>query len=142
MSNHQFPSGQWVGFYTYAGRTRKYLMDLILEFKGGKMTGEGADGIGLFVISGAYSEGECTWVKQYVGRHAVDYKGYREGKGIWGNWVVGAGKGGFHIWPLSEGGPVKAEKESEPEAKPVEASLGRTKLFARVFDAGERGRSK
>jgi hypothetical protein len=96
-------------------------MDLILEFNGGKMTGEGADGIGLFVISGTYSEesGECAWVKQYVGRHAVDYQGYREGKGIWGNWVVGAGKGGFHIWPLSEGGPVNVIRESEPEEKTV-----------------------
>ena len=96
-------------------------MDLMLEFKNGAMTGEGADGIGLFVISGEYSEqnGECSWVKQYVGRHAVDYKGYREGKGIWGNWVVGMGKGGFQIWPLSEGGPVNVEKESEPEAKPA-----------------------
>ena len=56
MSEHQFPSGQWVGFYTYAGHTRKYLMDLVLEFKNGNMTGEGADGIGFFVISGDYSE--------------------------------------------------------------------------------------
>jgi len=92
-------------------------MDLVLEFRAGKMSGEGADGIGLFIISGNYSEetGECAWVKQYVGRHFVDYKGYREGKGIWGNWVVGAGKGGFQIWPLSESGPIKVEKESEPE---------------------------
>ena len=119
MIDQQFPSGQWVGFYTYAGRTRKYLMDLVLEFKHGKMTGEGADGIGLFVISGNYSErsGECAWVKQYVGRHSVDYKGYREGKGIWGTWVVGMGKGGFQIWPLSEGGPVEVEVEAEPKEK-------------------------
>jgi hypothetical protein len=77
MSDHQFPFGPWVGFYTDANGTRKYLMDLVLEFKGGKMTGEGADGIGLFIVSGNYSEetGECAWVKQYVGRHAVDYKG-------------------------------------------------------------------
>jgi hypothetical protein len=52
MSDAQFPSGQWFGFYTYHGRAKRYLMDLILEFKHGKMTGEGADGIGLFVISG------------------------------------------------------------------------------------------
>ena len=96
-------------------------MDLVLEFKNGNMTGEGADGIGFFVISGNYSEqtGECSWVKQYVGRHAVEYKGFREGKGIWGNWVVGFGKGGFHIWPLSEGAPLKVEEESDVEAKPV-----------------------
>jgi len=112
-----FPSGPWVGFYTYAGHPKKFMMDLVLEFKNGRMTGDGADGIGMFVISGNYSEenGECAWVKQYVGRHAVDYKGYREGKGIWGNWTLTTAKGGFHIWPLSEGGPVEVEKESEPK---------------------------
>ena len=116
MSAHAFPSGPWVGFYTYAGRSRRFLMDLILEFKNGRMTGEGADGIGPFVISGIYAEdsGECSWVKQYVGRHTVDYKGFRDGKGIWGNWTLTGGRGGFHIWPLSEGGPANYEKESEP----------------------------
>jgi len=65
MSDPQFPSGEWVGFYTYANGSRKYLMDLVLEFKGGRMTGEGADEIGLFVISGTYSEqnGECAWMR-------------------------------------------------------------------------------
>jgi hypothetical protein len=63
MSQFQFPSGQWVGFYTYARGSRKHLMDLILEFKNGVMKGEGADCIGLFVISGNYSaqSGECAW---------------------------------------------------------------------------------
>jgi len=110
-----FPSGPWVGFYTYSGHSKKYMMDLVLEFKRGKMTGDGADGIGLFVISGHYSvsSGECSWTKQYVGRHAVDYKGYREGKGIWGNWVVSSAKGGFHIWPLSESSPQNLAQENE-----------------------------
>lgn len=121
MSGHQFPSGEWVGFYTYAGRTRKYLMDLILEFKNGVMTGEGADGIGSFVISGGYSEqnGECSWAKQYVGRHAVQYKGFRDGKGIWGNWIISTAKGGFHIWPLSEGAPLVAVEETDEQEKPL-----------------------
>lgn len=124
MSDHQFPSGQWVGFYTYAGQAWKYLMDLVLEFRNGKMTGEGADGIGLFVISGNYSEvsGECSWKKQYVGRHAVDYAGFREGKGIWGTWTVGFGKGGFHIWPLSEGALLRVVEEIEIQEKTAVAA--------------------
>jgi hypothetical protein len=124
MSDHQFPSGQWVGYYTYAGRTRKYFMDLVLEFKNERMTGEGTDGIGVFVISGNYSQasGECGWLKEYVGRHAVEYKGYREGKGIWGNWQIGLGKGGFQIWPLSEGPGIKLVEESETEEKSVPVS--------------------
>lgn len=125
MSDRQFPSGQWVGFYTYTGSARRYLMDLILEFKNGIMTGEGADGIGFFVISGNYStsSGECTWTKQYVGRHAVTYKGFREGKGIWGNWSLKVRTGGFQIWPLSEGPPPKAAQESSELEKPVPVGI-------------------
>lgn len=116
MSDCQFASGQWFGFYTYTGRSRRYLMDLVLEFNYGTITGEGADGIGLFVISGQYSTGgECSWLKQYVGRHSVDYLGFREAKGIWGTWSIGQFKklckGGFHIWPLSEGEPLTTTEE-------------------------------
>lgn len=117
----EFPSGQWVGFYTYAGRTRKHLMDLVLEINNGVMKGDGADGIGFFTISRNYSSqsGECTWVKQYVGRHAVDYKGYREGKGIWGTWTLANWKGGFHIWPLSEGPALETAKEAAEKDEPA-----------------------
>jgi len=102
-------------------------MDLILDFKNGVMTGEGADGIGLFVISGNYSvqSGECAWVKQYVARHAVEYKGFREGKGIWGNWQIMHSTGGFQIWPLSDGAPLKASEESDELEQPMlTTSLG------------------
>jgi hypothetical protein len=121
MSEHQFPSGPWVGFYTYAGRSRKYLMDLVLEFNNGIMKGDGADGIGSFIISGNYSaqSGECSWVKQYVGRHAVNYIGYRDGKGIWGNWTLANSKGGFHIWPLSEGPALEITQEADEKLEPA-----------------------
>ena len=123
MSDCQFPSGQWFGFYTYAGGLRRYLMDLVLEFKNGVITGEGADGIGIFVISGDYSTstGECSWTKQYVGRHSVEYLGFRETKGIWGTWNIGQYKGGFHIWPLSEGEPLAATEEEVETVQPMNA---------------------
>ena len=119
MSDCHFPSGQWFGFYTYAGRSRRYLMDLLLEFNNGAVSGEGADGIGLFIISGAYSasSGECSWVKQYVGRHAVNYRGFREAKGIWGTWHLEQTKGGFHIWPLAEGEPLTVTQAEEETRK-------------------------
>jgi len=120
MASPLFPSGQWVGFYTYSTKSRKYLMDLQLEFSKGVIHGEGADGVGFFVIAGHYSEKdrECNWDKTYVGRHTVAYQGFREGKGIWGTWSMPRLKGGFHIWPLSEGPPIdpltkEEEKESE-----------------------------
>jgi len=128
MSDALFPSGQWFGFYTYGSRPKRYLMDLVLEFHDGKITGEGADGIGLFVITGRYSaaSGECSWGKQYVGRHAVDYRGFREAKGIWGTWTIGASaRGGFHIWPLGEGEPLKAEEVAEDAGQPATVELRR-----------------
>jgi hypothetical protein len=130
MSDAQFPSGQWFGFYTYHGYSKQYLMDLILEFNDGKMTGEGADGIGQFVISGKYStaNGECSWAKQYVRRHSVDYRGFREAKGIWGTWSIGHWKGGFHIWPLGEGEPLKETQGVEEVSEP--ASVGNHPLPA------------
>jgi hypothetical protein len=125
MSDCQFPLGQWFGFYTYAGHARRFLMDLVLEFKNGIISGEGADGVGLFVISGSYStsSGECSWIKQYVGCHAVNYRGFREAKGIWGTWHIGVGKGGFNIWPLAEGEPLAAveEEQSTSHAQPATA---------------------
>jgi hypothetical protein len=121
MSDCQFPSGQWFGFYTYASQPRRFLMDLILEFKNGSISGEGADGIGIFVIAGSYNtnNGECSWVKRYVGRHPVDYRGFREAKGIWGTWHITHTKGGFHIWPLSEGEPLIAAEVEEKSAQPA-----------------------
>jgi hypothetical protein len=105
--------------------SKKFMMDLVLEFKSGVMRGDGADGIGFFSIMGNYSEqsGECSWIKQYVGRHAVDYRGFREGKGIWGTWKLTLGTGGFHIWPLSEGAPAESAKESNEEIEPALAPM-------------------
>lgn len=117
----QFPTGEWYGFYTYADYPGKHQMDLILEFSHGRVTGEGCDGIGEFVISGTYSEAakEASWAKTYVGSHSVNYVGYREGKGIWGTWNLPGAKGGFHIWPLTEGEPLESVEEEEEAFMPM-----------------------
>jgi hypothetical protein len=110
-----FPSGEWVGFYTYRDTDRRFLMDLRLEFKGGSISGDGADGIGEFVISGTYSEsdGECQWTKAYVGLHTVEYRGFRENKGIWGTWAIEEVTGGFQIWPIGQNGESMEERKTE-----------------------------
>jgi hypothetical protein len=77
-------------------------MDLELEFAGGNVTGDGIDDVGIFLIKGRYDAAnrECHWTKTYSGRHDVFYRGFREGKGIWGTWEIGERfHGGFHIWP-------------------------------------------
>lgn len=77
----------------------------MLTFAAGQMTGDGNDDVGRFLIRGQYHEAEreCHWTKTYPGSHDVCYRGFREGKGIWGVWEIGLfARGGFHIWPQGE----------------------------------------
>jgi hypothetical protein len=97
-------------------------MELELTFRQGAMTGEGRDLIGPFLIRGRYQlqDGQCWWTKRYIGKHDVSYRGYNEGRGIWGLWEIPPHwRGGFHIWPKAMGDPTrKALTESIDE--PVE----------------------
>ena len=113
MSDNQFPSGPWVGFYNYAPGDR-HCMDLHLQFVNGRVTGDGNDDVGCFLIQGRYdaATSECFWTKTYPGSHDVFYRGFREGKGIWGTWEITIfDHGGFHIWPL-RGESTEAASES------------------------------
>ena len=98
-------------------------MELDLVFAGGLLTGDGRDDIGAFLVKGKYDapNRECHWTKSYIGAHDVFYRGFREGKGIWGTWEISIfGHGGFHIWPVGVGeGEEKVEKAERGE--PVEA---------------------
>jgi len=98
-------------------------MDLRLEFSNGLMTGEGNDDVGAFVIKGRYDSGtlECYWTKSYIGAHDVFYRGFREGKGIWGAWQIKhLSHGGFHIWPR-QAGEGEAAAEVMEQTEPVDA---------------------
>lgn len=107
-SDPRFPSGPWTGFFLQKQIPGKHQMDLRLSFSQGVMTGTGRDWVGEFLIRGRYDvqDGRCHWHKSYVGKHDVFYKGFNEGKGIWGSWEIAAKHnmgvrlhGGFHIWP-------------------------------------------
>ena len=94
-------------------------MDLDLTFANGLMSGDGRDDIGLFLIKGKYDaqSRECHWTKSYLGGHDVFYRGFREGKGIWGTWEINLfGHGGFHIWPVG-GGERRAPCGKEGERR-------------------------
>lgn len=120
MSETLFPSGHWTGFYTYVPQD-KHRMDMHLTFARGSIAGEGNDDIGAFFIRGKYDPAtkECYWTKSYPASHDVFYRGFREGKGIWGKWELDRLTGGFHIWPRSEGTGDLDAKTTE-ESKPVE----------------------
>jgi len=122
MSENLFPSGPWTGFYNYWPGDR-HRMDLHISFANGSMTGDGNDDVGPFLIKGRYdtTSNECYWTKSYIGRHDVFYRGFREGKGIWGTWEINTfSRGGFHIWPRqAEEGETKSE--SAEIEQPVDA---------------------
>ncbi len=122
MSDELFPSGPWTGFYNYYPGDR-HRMDLALTFANGLMSGDGVDDVGRFLIKGKYDTArhECYWTKTYVGAHDVFYRGFREGKGIWGTWEITIrDHGGFHIWPRAAG-EGQTEAETETAAEPVDA---------------------
>ncbi len=124
MSDLHFPSGPWTGFFTYTRRPGKHRMDLSLTFENGRITGDGADAVGLFVIAGSFDAGSggCDWAKIYPRSHDVAYRGFCEEKGIWGTWEIhGWWRGGFHIWPV---GDEHCEELELVEEEPVEEAIG------------------
>jgi hypothetical protein len=96
-------------------------MDLNLVFVAQAISGDGSDDVGRFMIAGHFDEtiGDCAWTKTYLAAHAVYYRGFREGKGIWGVWELTGDSGGFHIWPFQEGALEHEEKDCE-ETVPLE----------------------
>lgn len=142
-SDPRFPSGPWVGFFLDKRLPGRHGMDLRLTFQDGRMTGEGRDRVGTFVIDGTYhlDDGKAFFSKTYPASHTIRYQGYNEGKGIWGTWELDwppeRFTGGFHIWPkampdpsqpkLSEEAEVPQEiddreSEKEPELVPMGGS--------------------
>ena len=118
-----YPSGPWTGFFLQnpplpPGRFR---MSLHLTFSEGLIDGEGCDEIGDFAIKGRYNKdnGEVIMHKRYINRHDVYYRGFNEGKGVWGTWHIDHFVGGFHVWPEGMPDPTTPRMEEEVDA-PVE----------------------
>jgi hypothetical protein len=117
MSEHAedrlFPSGPWTGYYQEQGS--KHVQDLELTFRDGVLTGGGWDSVGDFIVKGSYDEAtrEVRWTKKYAAAPSVYYRGFREGKGIWGTWQTPKHpQSGFHIWPLVNCDAGLGEKDS------------------------------
>ena len=77
--------------------------DLELTFDGGVVRGSGWDRNGDFVVKGCYDldSREVRWTKIYATGRKVVYRGFREGRGIWGTWREDAQRhAGFLVWPI------------------------------------------
>jgi hypothetical protein len=125
-----FPSGDWEGFYnyTYDRASSKSKMEFSLNFKKGKISGNGSDDVGSFSWSGTYDINGLTAqiTKQYHDRHSVVYHGNVDENGIWGHWLMYGYKGGFHIWPKKN--EEKAAEEEVMKEKKVAKKKKNLKL--------------
>jgi hypothetical protein len=79
------------GWWEQNGFGRQPMVDLRLRFGSGRVQGSGTDIVGPFTFSGLVSpHGSVAMVKQYIGRHSVDYLGTYDGEGVmWGRWRIG-----------------------------------------------------
>ena len=95
-------TGQWNGFYIESHQEQRGWMHQYLEFDDGELKGEGTDYVGPWTLQGKYdlSELKCVWIKSYVGKHDVTYRGMISKTGITGIWDIRElNTGSFHIWP-------------------------------------------
>jgi hypothetical protein len=103
----RFPSGPWLGFYLQYWLPGRHPTRVHLAWQKGRLEGRGRDEVGTYTVEGSYDlgTGRCEWTKQYLGRHAVIYRGVAAGAGVWGVWELRqlgglfTDRGGFHIWP-------------------------------------------
>ena len=68
MDDHDFPSGPWIGFYSYASAKQdRHRMDWGLTFANGVISGDGTNDIGKFVLRGRYEtkSKQVYWTKTY-----------------------------------------------------------------------------
>jgi len=129
MTHTQFPSGPWTGYFNYGAGGERHRMDMALTFKNERIDGEGCDSVGVFIVDGHYDPdaNECWWTKGYVGFHEVAYHGFREGRRIWGTWLLAeGGHGGFQIWPVGEepAEEMAAAREQKAPVAPVRVGAG------------------
>ena len=102
-SKPMYPSGLWRGYWEQPAFGRQPMNNFMLRFADGVVEGEGRDVIGRFTIAGTCDDrGNVGFVKQYVGRHRVHYRGQYDGEGtIFGVWSIGASwSGPFALSPV------------------------------------------
>lgn len=108
------PNGAWDGFYTYTqGPGDEHPMPSHFTFSNSQIQGAGSDDVGGFSWRGTYdlTNMTCQLTKCYS-THSVDYSGFIDEQGIWGQWKLFRMTGWFHLWPAKSG----KEEEEEVEA--------------------------
>lgn len=114
--------GRWGGWWEQQTFGRQEMTGLVLDIDpSGAVSGSGTDCIGAFHFRGRFGP-RVTLVKQYVGRHALEYDGENTGEGVYGMWrtpgmppIPGWTMGQFALYPLrGDGAGHGAMREIRP----------------------------
>ena len=101
-----------VGWWEQAGYGRQAMHDLILAFADGRIEGSGVDVIGEFTFAGTLSGNQVHLLKQYIGKHRIEYHGTSVGEGAYGGrWGYGGYQG--QEWFIRVVGYVDGAKSVE-----------------------------
>ena len=82
---------KWEGYWLQ-GSSRGDMVFEKMTVDNGVVEGMGSDGVGEFEIKGTHDKDGVKFVKQYIGKHAVEYEGKFVNEGvIEGKWSIGEG---------------------------------------------------
>jgi hypothetical protein len=83
------------GWWEQEGLGRQPMENLELQFAHGQLRGHGADMVGEFFFTGTLSAERISLLKQYVGKHQIEYSGTSDGEGVYfGQWSSSGWIGG------------------------------------------------
>ncbi|MCA9132325.1 MAG: hypothetical protein KDA45_04195 [Planctomycetales bacterium] len=88
-----------LGWWQQEGWGRQPMRELQLGFSGHCIEGHGVDVVAPFSLTGLLRpDGTVQIVKQYLGRHTVQYVGHYDGEGtLFGQWGIGGCRGDWSI---------------------------------------------
>ncbi len=94
-----FTDVEWKGWYEEMGQRKEMVFRNFYIGMDGKILGEGQDQIGKFTINGHMDMGTgfAQFVKQYKGKHAVNYQGSFTDGAFRGSWTVAGSTGSFEL---------------------------------------------
>jgi hypothetical protein len=97
FSNPDVPV-RWTGKYLQNGQPVQMSIDRLSVDVTGRISGDGGDQVGSFSMSGQiFPNGTFQMIKQYHGRHAVNYNGVVGNGTLSGQWSLQAMRGDFDL---------------------------------------------